>query len=119
MVKIDSHERPSSEECLAHPWFQNAALTHEVQGMITAAHAQRQAPVQNRPDQPNSQTRMSSSTIKQVNDDTWNEKDASVRRLNPSMDKSQRQKFPRMLFSSSKVTKVFLGMLGYAEEKDG
>ena len=61
---------------------------------------------------------MSSSTIKEVKDDTWDKKDASVRRLNPVMDKSQRQKFPRTLFSSSPVTKVFLGMVGYAEEKD-
>ena len=30
MVKFDSHERPSAEECLAHPWFYNAVLSHEV-----------------------------------------------------------------------------------------
>ena len=71
MVKFDAHERPSAEECLNHPWFQNAELTYEVQGAITTEHAQRQAPVENRPGQPNEQTRMSSSAIKDVKDDTW------------------------------------------------
>ena len=56
--------------------------------------------MQNRRNQPNSQTRMSSSGIKKVKDDTWDEMDPTLRRLNPVIGKKERKKFPLTLFSN-------------------
>ena len=72
--------------------------------------------MQNRRNQPNSQIRMSSSGIKKVKDDTWDEMDPTLRRLNPVIGKKERKKFPLTLFSNKDVTDVFLSMLDHVED---
>ena len=115
MITREPTERLSAEECLNHRWFQNAELTANLLYQINSVQTQRQKPVQIRPRPQNKQTRMSSDGIKGVKPSTFDGHDPTLRRLNNVIDCKQWTKYPRTLFSSCKVTEVYLAMLAYLE----